>query len=81
VAAVVRGLLALALLTVAACGEAEAPPVSRAKPTAEPMERVLMYDAYPDMQIDAEGSYSAVVTTNLGQMTFELLPGEEAAGR
>ena len=35
-----------------------------------------MYDAYPDMQIDAEGSYSAVVTTNLGQMTFELLPGE-----
>ena len=35
-----------------------------------------MYDAYPDMQIDAEGSYSAVVTTNLGQMTFELLLGE-----
>ena len=75
-AAVLRGLLALALLTVAACGEAEAPPVSQAEPTAEPMERVLMYDAYPDMQIDADGSYSAVVTTNLGQMTFELLPGE-----
>ncbi|MCY3782523.1 MAG: peptidylprolyl isomerase [Chloroflexi bacterium] len=28
------------------------------------------------MQIDSEESYTAVVTTNLGQMTFELLPAE-----
>ncbi len=75
-AAVVRGLLALGLLAVAACGEAAAPPVAEADPTAAIMERVLTYDAYPEMQIDPEKSYTAVVTTNLGQMTFELLPAD-----
>jgi len=73
---VVQSLLALGLLLVAACGETEAPPASEPEPTAEPMERVLTYDTYPEMQIDAEQSYTAVVTTNLGQMTFELLPAE-----
>ena len=36
----------------------------------------MTYDVYPEMQIDSEESYTAVVTTNLGQMTFELLPAE-----
>lgn len=74
--ALVRGLLALGLLAVAACGEAETPPASEAEPTAEAIERVLTYDAYPETQINPEMSYTAVVSTNLGQMTFELLPAE-----
>ena len=75
-AAVARGLLALGILAAAACGEAATPPDSEPEPTVEPMERVLTYDAYPEMQIDPETSYSAVVSTNLGQMTFALLPAE-----
>ena len=76
VAAMVRGLLVLGMLALAACGEAEAPPAAEPAPIAERSERVLTYDAYPDMQVDPEGSYTAVVTTNLGQMTFALLPAE-----
>lgn len=65
---IVRSLLALGVSAAVACGEAEAPPATQ--------ERVLTYDAYPEMQIDSEESYTAVVTTNLGQMTFALLPAE-----
>ena len=75
-AAVVRSVLALCVLVAAACGDAGAPTERESVPTAGPMERVLTYDAYPEMQIDPESSYSAVVSTNLGQMTFELLPAE-----
>lgn len=76
---IVRSLLALGALgalVAVACGEAEAPPTGDSEPTPETQERVLTYDAYPEMQIDSEKSYTAVVTTNLGQMTFELLPAE-----
>ena len=75
-AAVVRSVLALSVLVAAACGDAGAPTARESEPTAGPLERVLTYDAYPEMQIDPETSYSAVVSTNLGQMTFELLPAE-----
>ena len=73
---IVRSLLALGILAAAACGEAEAPPAGDSEPTPETQERILTYEAYPEMQIDSEKAYTAVVTTNLGQMTFELLPAD-----
>lgn len=39
-------------------------------------ELVMTYYAYPEMQIDSETSYTAVITTNHGSMDFELLPAE-----
>ena len=75
-AVVVRSLLALGILAAMACGDTGTAADLEAEPAAEPMERVLTYDAYPEMQIDPEQPYTAVVTTNLGQMTFELLPAE-----
>ncbi len=47
-----------------------------AEPTAETTERVLSYDAYPEMTIDESTTYTAIITTTLGEMTFELLPAE-----
>ena len=73
---IVRSLLALGVLAAAACGEAEAPLADDSEPTPQSQERILTYEAYPETQIDPEQSYTAVITTNLGQMTFEMLPAE-----
>ncbi len=61
--AMVVGLAALALLAAAACGEAE--------PEGPPV-----FDAYPAMEIDQRRSYSVIFTTNVGRLTFQLLPQE-----
>ena len=61
--AMVVGLAALALVAAAACGEAE--------PEGPPV-----FDAYPAMEIDQRRSYSVIFTTNVGRLTFQLLPQE-----
>lgn len=37
---------------------------------------MLTYDDYPEMQIDESAAYRALITTNLGEMDFDLLPTE-----
>ena len=69
-----RRLLAIGLLLIAlaACGEAEP-----AAETSEPAEGgVKQYSAHPGTVIEAGKSYSAVIKTNLGDMTFDLLADE-----
>lgn len=69
-----RRLLAIGLLLIAlaACGEAE--PAAEISDTAE--GSVKQYSAHPGVVIEAGKSYSAVVKTNLGDMTFDLLADE-----
>lgn len=69
-----RRLLAIGLLLIAlaACGEAE--PAAEASEPAE--GSVKQYSAHPGTVIDAGTSYSAVIKTNLGDMTFDLLADE-----
>ena len=69
-----RRLLAIGLLLIAlaACGEAE--PAAEASDTPE--GGVKQYSAHPGTVIEAGKSYSAVVKTNLGDMTFDLLADE-----
>ena len=69
-----RRLLAIGLLLIAlaACGEAE--PAAEASDTPE--GDVKQYSAHPGTVIEAGKSYSAVVKTNLGDMTFDLLADE-----
>ena len=69
-----RRLLAIGLLLIAlaACGEAE--PAAEASDTTE--GGVKQYSAHPGTVIEAGKSYSAVVKTNLGDMTFDLLADE-----
>ena len=69
-----RRILAIGLLLIAlaACGEAE--PAAEA---SEPTEGgVKQYSAHPGTVIEAGKSYSAVIKTNLGDMTFDLLADE-----
>ena len=61
--AVLVGLAALMLIVVAACGEGE--------PEGPPV-----YDAYPPMELDLRRAYSATFTTDVGRMSFWLLPEE-----
>ena len=69
-----RRILAIGLLLIAlaACGEAE--PAAEASDTPE--GDVKQYSAHPGTVIEAGKSYSAVVKTNLGDMTFDLLADE-----
>ena len=69
-----RRLLAIGLLLIAlaACGEAE--PAAEASEPAE--GGVKQYSAHPGTVIEAGKSYSAVIKTNLGDMTFDLLADE-----
>ena len=69
-----RRLLAIGLLLIAlaACGEAE--PAAETSDSAE--GGVKQYSAHPGTVIEAGKSYSAVVKTNLGDMTFDLLADE-----
>ena len=53
-----------------ACGEGGSPAVTNGDKT------IKQYDAYPDLVIDTAKSYTAVMVTNLGNLTFELLPKE-----
>ncbi len=71
----VRRLVLLGLLAVvlAACGEASAP--APQTPAAEGSS-VKQYDAHPGTVIAAGTSYTAIVTTNLGDLSFELLADE-----
>ncbi len=57
-------------LVLVACGESES------TAAADGGGAIKQYDAYPDMVIDTARSYTAVVKTNLGNLTFELLPEE-----
>lgn len=69
-----RRLLAIGLMLIAlaACGEAEP-----AAETSEPTEGgVKQYSAHPGTVIEAGKSYTAVIKTNLGDMSFELLADE-----
>lgn len=69
-----RRLLAIGLLLIAlaACGEAEP-----AAETSEPTEGgVKQYSSHPGTVIEAGKSYTAVIKTNLGDMTFVLLADE-----
>ena len=69
-----RRLLAIGLLLIAlaACGEAEP-----AAETSEPAEGgVKQYSSHPGTVIEAGKSYTAVIKTNLGDMSFELLADE-----
>ena len=69
-----RRLLAIGLLLIAlaACGEAEP-----AAETSEPAEGGMkQYSSHPGTVIEAGKSYSAVIKTNLGDMTFDLLANE-----
>ena len=57
-------MLVLAIVTVAvACGESE--------PEGPPT-----FTEYPEMAVEAIRPYSVIFTTNLGRMTFKLLPEE-----
>ena len=69
-----RRILAIGLLLIAlaACGEAE--PAAEATEPAE--AGVKQYSAHPGTVIAAGKSYSAVIKTNLGDMTFDLLADE-----
>ena len=69
-----RRLLAIGLLLIAlaACGEAE--PAAETSDTPE--GGVKQYSAHPGTVIEAGKNYSAVVKTNLGDMTFDLLADE-----
>ncbi len=69
-----RRLLAIGLLLIAlaACGEAE--PAAEASETAE--GGVKQYSNHPGTVIEAGKTYSAVIKTNLGDMTFDLLADE-----
>ena len=69
-----RRLLAIGLLLIAlaACGEAEP-----AAETSEPAEGGMkQYSSHPGTVIESGKSYSAVIKTNLGDMTFDLLANE-----
>ena len=69
-----RRLLAIGLMLIAlaACGEAEP-----AAETSEPTEGgVKQYSAHPGTVIEDGKSYTAVIKTNLGDMSFELLADE-----
>ncbi len=58
------------VLVLAACGESDS------ADAADGGEAIKQFDAFPDMVIDTAKSYTAVIKTNLGDLTFELLPGE-----
>ena len=69
-----RRLLAIGLLLIAlaACGEAEP-----AAETSEPAEGgVKQYSSHPGTVIEDGKSYTAVIKTNLGDMSFDLLADE-----
>ena len=73
-----RRLLVVAVATaliLAACGQAET--TSQTCPT-EPEGRhpEMAFDSYPETVIDVNKTYIAVIKTNLGDLTFELLPKE-----
>ena len=65
-------VIGLLLIALAACGEAE--PAAEASDTPE--GGVKQYSAHPGVVIESGKSYSAVVKTNLGDMTFDLLADE-----
>ena len=65
-------VIGLLLIALAACGEAE--PAAEASDTPE--GDVKQYSAHPGTVIEAGKSYSAIVKTNLGDMTFDLLADE-----
>ena len=65
-------VIGLLLIALAACGEAE--PAAEASDTPE--GDVKQYSAHPGVVIESGKSYSAVVKTNLGDMTFDLLADE-----
>ena len=66
---------AVLALLLSACGEAET--TSQACPSGpEGRHPDMTFDAYPDTVIDQGKTYTAIIKTNLGDMTFELLPKE-----
>ena len=65
-------VIGLLLIALAACGEAE--PAAEASDIEE--SGVKQYSAHPGVVIESGKSYSAVIKTNLGDMTFDLLADE-----
>ena len=69
-------------LMLAACGEStdaasDAESVAAPEPApATAQTGPKQFAAFPEMVLDQNKTYTAVVTTNLGAMTFELLPQE-----
>ena len=68
-----------AILIMSACGDPSGITVSESspKPAESTKEKTIkQYSAYPEMTIDVNKLYVAIITTNLGEITFELLPDE-----
>jgi len=77
----VRGVLtgiALLGLILAACGAAQSVPPFSTATTGAPVAPAgpKSYSAPPAMAIDVNKQYVAVIRTNFGDLTFELLPGD-----
>jgi cyclophilin family peptidyl-prolyl cis-trans isomerase len=64
-------LIGALLLVLSACGEAAS--TNAGPPKADTIKQ---YDAHPGTVITAGTSYAAVIKTNLGDLSFELLPDE-----
>ena len=74
-----RRLLTIGLLFIAlaACGEAATSSTpAAAAPDSTESSGMKQYTAHPGTVIEAGKTYSAVIKTNLGDMTFDLLPDE-----
>jgi cyclophilin family peptidyl-prolyl cis-trans isomerase len=71
------GIAAALLLSAVAAGCGPTEPAAPAEPTKPPMpanpaDRADMYSEAPEMQIDPDGSYRAIISTAKGEIVVEL---------
>ena len=68
-------LIGALLLVLSACGQAAS--TSAGPPKADTIKKYpTKYNVYPETIINAENTYTAVIKTNLGDLSFQLLADE-----
>ena len=68
-------LIGALLLVLSACGQAASTSAGPSK--ADTIKKhTTTYNVYPDTVINTESAYTAVIKTNLGDLSFDLLAGE-----
>lgn len=68
-------LIGALLLVLSACGQAAS--TSAGPPKADTIKKIpTTYNVYPDTVINTESAYTAVIKTNLGDLSFHLLADE-----
>ena len=67
-------LIGALLLALSACGEVAS--TNAGPPKADTIKKYTKYNLHPGTVINAESTYTAVIKTNLGDLSFQLLADE-----